>query len=157
LQVKHFLAAMDAAAQAAGTRTLICIDAINERNGIDVWPPRLAAFLEEIKPFRFVAIALSCRSTYLPYIVPDSITEVDLPRIEHTGFSGRASEAAKVYLDKRGIVRPDAPNLLPEFENPLFLKTCCDYLEKEGKRELPRGLSGVTALLGSTLTPLRDL
>jgi hypothetical protein len=148
LQVKHFLAAMDAAAQAAGTRTLICIDAINERNGIDVWPPRLAAFLEEIKPFRFVAIALSCRSTYLPYIVPDSITEVDLPRIEHTGFSGRASEAAKVYLDKRGIVRPDAPNLLPEFENPLFLKTCCDYLEKEGKRELPRGLSGVTALFG---------
>ena len=148
LQVKHFLAAMDAAAQATGTRTLICIDAINERNGIDVWPPRLAAFLEEIRPFRFLAIALSCRSTYLPYIVPDLMTEADLPRVEHTGFAGRASEAAKIYLDKRGVVRPGAPNLLPEFENPLFLKTCCDYLEKQGKHELPRGLTGVTALFG---------
>lgn len=148
LQVKHFLVAMDAAAQAVGTRTLICIDAINERNGIDVWPPRLAAFLQEIRPFRFLATALSCRSTYLPYIVPDSITEADLPRVEHTGFAGRASEAATIYLDKRGIVRPGAPNLLPEFENPLFLKTCCDYLEKDGKRELPRGLTGVTVLFG---------
>jgi hypothetical protein len=148
LQVKHFLAALDAAGQAAGTRALICIDAINERNGIDVWPPRLAAFLEEIEPFPFVAVALSCRSTYLQHILPDSVSAGDLPGIEHMGFAGRASEAAKVYLDKRGIVRPGAPNLVLEFENPLFLKTCCDYLEKEGKHELPRGLSGVTAIFG---------
>ncbi|MDA8205949.1 MAG: hypothetical protein M0Z36_07760 [Thermaerobacter sp.] len=45
-------------------------------------------------------------------------------------------------------MRPGAPNLVPEFENPLFLKTCCDFLEKEGKNELPRGLRGVTSIFG---------
>jgi hypothetical protein len=139
---------MDAAAQAAGVRAIICIDAINERNGMDVWPSRLAAFLQEIRRFPHLGVVLSCRSTYLRYIIPDSLSTDDLHRIKHAGFSGRASEAAKIYLDKRGIVRPGAPNLIPEFENPLFLKTCCDYLEKEGKRELPKGLIGVTQIFG---------
>ena len=55
-------------------------------------------------------------------------------------------EAARAYLDMRGIVRPGAPNLVPEFENPLFLKTCCDSLERENKTELPRGLRGITKI-----------
>jgi hypothetical protein len=67
-------------------------------------------------------------------------------RVEHVGFSGRAGAAAAMYLDKRGVVRLGAPNIVPEFENPLFLKTCCDYLEKEGKNELPRGLRSVTKI-----------
>lgn len=147
-QIRHFLAALDAAAQAAGTRALICIDALNERHGTDIWPSRLAAFLKEAAPFPRVAIALSCRSTYLPYVVPDSIPEAELARIEHDGFAGGGGEAARVYLDKRGIVRPGAPSLVPEFNNPLFLKTCCDFLEKDGKRELPKGLRGVTSIFG---------
>ena len=51
-----------------------------------------------------------------------------------------------MYLDKRGMVRPGAPNLVPEFENPLFLKTCCDSLAKEGETEFPKGLRGVTSI-----------
>jgi hypothetical protein len=148
LQTKHFLAAIDAAAQAVGVRAIICVDAINERNGIDVWSSRLSSFLKEVEPFPHVAIVLSCRSTYVQYIIPNAIPNTVLYRINHAGFAGKASEAAKVYLDKRGIVRPGAPNLVPEFENPLFLKTCCDYLEKEGKRELPRGLTGVSQIFG---------
>jgi hypothetical protein len=35
---------------------------------------------------------------------------------------------------------------MPEFRNPLFLRTCCDALEKEGKRAFPRGLHGVSAI-----------
>ena len=118
-QIKHFLGGLDAAAEAAGARALVCIDALNERDGLDIWPHRLAAFLKDAEGFPRIGIVLSCRSTYVPY--------------------------AKVYLDKRGIVRPGAPNLVPEFENPLFLKTLCDFLEKDGKRELPRGLRGVTS------------
>lgn len=148
LQIKQFLAAMDAAAQAVGVRAIICIDAINERNGIDVWPSRLSSFLKEAEPFSNVAIVLSCRSTFVPYVIPEGIPDTSLHRVHHAGFAGRASEAAKVYLDKRRIVRPGAPNLVPEFENPLFLKTCCDYLEKEGKHELPRGLTGVSQIFG---------
>src|SRR3546814_13045214 len=39
-----------------------------------------------------------------------------------------------------------APNLSPEFENPLFLRTCCDALERRGETELPRGLAGVSGV-----------
>ncbi|MEJ0051724.1 MAG: hypothetical protein WDN02_11070 [Methylovirgula sp.] len=146
LDVQLFLGALDAAAQAANTRALILIDAINERNGLDVWPTRLASFLQTVAHFPRVAIAVSCRSTYLEFIVNASLTTKQLPRIEHVGFAGRAGEAARVYLDRRGIVRMAVPNLIPEFENPLFLKTCCDFLQKEGLSEFPRGLRGVTQI-----------
>lgn len=147
-QIKHFLGCLDAAAQAAGTRAIVCIDALNERNGIDIWPYRLAAFLKTVEAFPRVGVILSCRSTYVPYVIPDELGENQLFRVDHEGFAADSGEAAKVYLDKRGIVRPGAPNLVPEFENPLFLKTCCDFLEKEGRTELPRGLRGVTSIFG---------
>lgn len=145
-QVKHFLGALDAAAQAAGGRAIICIDALNERNGLDVWPHRLATFLKSAEAFPHIGIVLSCRSTYVPYLIPDDLGQDQLFRVTHKGFAADGAEAAKIYLDKRGIVRPGAPNLVPEFENPLFLKTCCDFLDKQGTTELPRGIRGVTSL-----------
>ena len=145
-QFKHFLGSLDAAAQAAGMRAIVCIDALNERHGIDVWPQRLAAFLETFNAFPRVSVILSCRSTYVPHVIPDDLDEDRLFRIDHSGFAANGGEAAKVYLDKRGMVRPGTPNLLPEFENPLFLKTCCDSLQKEGKTEFPKGLGGVTSI-----------
>ena len=148
-QFKHFLGSLDAAAQAAGMRAMVCIDALNERNGIDVWPQRLAAFLNAFEAFPRVGVMLSCRSTYVPYVIPDDLDENRLFRVEHRGFAANGGEAAKVYLDKRGMIRPGAPNLVPEFENPLFLKTCCDSLQKQGKTEFPRGLRGVTSIFDS--------
>ena len=145
-QIKHFLGGLDAAAEAAGARALVCIDALNERHGLDIWPDRLAAFLQVAEGFPRIGIVLSCRSTYVPYVIPDSLGADALTSVEHDGFAGEGGKAAKVYLDKRGIVRPGAPNLVPEFENPLFLKTLCDSLEKDGKHELPRGLRGVTSI-----------
>ena len=145
-QIKHFLGSLDAAAQAVGMRALVCIDALNERNGIDVWPQRLAAFLKAFEAFPRVGVILSCRATYVPCVIPDDLEQDRLFRVEHRGFAVNGGEAAKVYLDKRGIVRPGTPNLLPEFENPLFLKTCCDSLQKEGRTEFPKGLRGVTSI-----------
>lgn len=141
----ELLGALDAAAEAAGTRALVMIDAINERGGIAIWRERLAAFIATADRFQHVAVVLSCRTTFLPYIVAD-IDEDVLPRLPHPGFAGRAAEAAQRYLDQRGIVRMAAPNLSPEFENPLFLRTCCDALQRRGESELPRGLDGVSGV-----------
>lgn len=141
----ELLGALDAAGEAAGTRALIMIDAINERGGIAIWKDRLAAFLATVDRFQHVAVVLSCRTTFLPYMVSD-IDENALPRLAHPGFAGRAAEAAQRYLDQRGIVRMAVPNLSPEFENPLFLRTCCDALERRGESELPRGLAGVSGV-----------
>jgi hypothetical protein len=145
-QVKHFLGALDAAAETAGVRAIVCIDALNERNGIHIWPHRLAVFLKVAASFSRIVVVVSCRTTYLPYVIPSDLGPDVLYRVNHAGFAGDAGRTAALYLDKRGIVRPGAPSLLPEFNNPLFLKTCCDFLEKEGRRELPRGLRGVTSI-----------
>ena len=141
----ELLGTLDAAGEAAGTRALVMIDAINERGGIALWANRLAAFLATADRFSHVAVILSCRTTFLPYIVRE-IDEKALPRIAHPGFAGQAAQAAQRYLDARGIVRMAAPNFSPEFENPLFLRTCCDALERRGEQELPRGLAGVSGV-----------
>ena len=145
-QFSHFLGSLDAAAQVAGMRAIVCIDALNEANGIDVWPQRLAAFLRTIEAFPRVGVILSCRTTHVPYVIPDDLDEDRLFRVEHTGFAANGGQPAKVYLDKRGMARHGVPNLATEFENPLFLKTCCDSLQKGGKTEFPRGLVGVTSI-----------
>ena len=145
-QFKHFLGSLDAAAQVAGVRALVCIDALNERNGINIWPARLAAFLHTISSFHHIGVILSCRTTYIKHVIPDTIGKDKLFNCEHTGFAATGGEAANTYLDIRGIVRHGAPNLLPELDNPLFLKTCCDALESEGGTEFPRGMSGVTSI-----------
>ncbi len=55
-QFKHFLGSLDAAAQAVGMRAILCIDALNERNGVNVWPQRLAAFLNTFEAFPRVGV-----------------------------------------------------------------------------------------------------
>lgn len=146
--VGHFLGALDAAAEAAGMRAVICVDALNERHGVDIWPTRLAAFLKEIERFPRIALCVSCRSTYVSFVIPPELDEKALPRLSHQGFGGTSGRAARYYLAKRGIVRTGVPNPLPEFENPLFLKTCCDFVLRRGEREIPRGLQGISSIFG---------
>lgn len=141
----ELLGTLDVAGEAVGMRALVMIDAINERGGIALWANRLAAFLATADRFSHVAVVLSCRTTFLPYILREMDEQV-LPRLAHPGFAGQAAQAAQRYLDARGIVRMAAPNFSPEFENPLFLRTCCDALERCGEQELPRGLAGVSGV-----------
>ena len=147
-QFRHFLGSLDAAAQSTGVRAVLCIDALNERHGLDVWPTRLAGFLAVADEFPHVNIVLSCQSVYLRQVVPSGLSSEQLFPIEHRGFAPTGGEAAKTYLDLRGIARPGAPELVPEFNSPFFLKTFCDALEKEEATEFPRGLRGVTSIFG---------
>ena len=145
-QFRHFLGALDAAAEAAGTRAILCIDALNEGDGVNIWPERLPAFLEIFTSFPRVSVVLSCRDTYLRHIVPDHLTSEKLLRVEHRGFGGNSDAAADKYLNMRGIARPSVPDTVPEFQYPLFLKTCCDALDKRNTKEFPRGIRGITAI-----------
>lgn len=140
-----FLGALNAAGETAGIRLMICIDALNERLGINIWPNRLAAFINEVNKFPYICIGLSCRSTFSSYIIPKELYD-KMPHLTHPGFGEDGGAAAKYYLQARGIARVGAPNTVNEFNNPLFLKTCCDSLEREGKSELPKGLQGVTTV-----------
>ena len=58
-RAKDFLGALDASAQALNSRAIIHVDALNERNGLSIWPHRLSGFLKEIEEFPYLAVVLS--------------------------------------------------------------------------------------------------
>lgn len=146
-----FLGALDAAAEAANCRAVLAIDALNERQGIALWESRLLGFIWRVQAFPRLALVLTVRSTYFRFLPLK-----DLEHIVHPGFAGHAGAAAKAYLDPRGIARPSSPNLAREFENPLFLRTCCEYLDTERLKQLPKGMDGVTAIFDFYLTAVAN-
>ena len=147
----NFLGALDAAAEAADCRAVLAIDALNERHGIALWETRLFGFIRLVQKFPRLALVLTIRSTYFRFLPLK-----ELARVVHPGFAGHAGAAAKAYLDRRGIARPSSPNLAREFENPLFLRTCCEYLDAEGLKQLPKGMDGVTAIFDFYLTAVAN-
>ncbi|MFM0197769.1 AAA family ATPase [Paraburkholderia strydomiana] len=152
LQAKQFLGALNAAGEAANVRALVVIDALNEKNGQLIWPERLAGLLNDLRQFPFVTVVLSCRTTYLNAVIPDSLDASKLPRIEHEGF---ADGDVMRYLRRRGISVPEAPRQLDELHNPLFLRLACDALKAEGEVLVTDSLSGISEafrLFTSTVT-----
>ena len=131
-----------------GRRALLLVDALNEGAGARLWRPEIAAILQQVQRYQSIAIVLACRSDNVDHLVPAGLLKT-VPRIEVRGFETDEEQAAaaRVYLDKRGISRPSTPWLAPEFVNPLFLRSCCNALQREGRREFPRGLAGTKAIL----------
>ena len=152
---EEFLGALNTAAQAKKVRALIMIDALNEGAGQALWQNHLAGFIEKIKRYPYVALAVSCRTPYEKCVIPENIREKHLS-IPHRGFEGYEDEAAEIYLDGQGIARPSAPYFLPEFSNPLFLKTICDTLKKQRKTRVPVGLRGIEAIFEFYTSSLKN-
>ena len=146
--MEQVLGAIDAAGEASGSRALIVIDALNEGAHREDWHSYISSFLTDVAEYKNIAVLLSCRSTYLRYILPDdSVLHADrLVRIEHPGFRGHEHRAAERYLSQQGISKPSSPMLAPEFTNPLFLKTCCKALKASQKTAFPKGFNGITRL-----------
>ena len=140
------LGALDAAGEAHKGRTLIIVDAINEGSYRDDWQNHIRAFLSDISKYPNISVLFSCRTSYLDYMIPESVDEDCLIRIQHFGFQGYEHRAAEKYMSKQGISKPSAPILAPEFTNPLFLKTCCQALKDNGMTSFPKGMHGLTQL-----------
>lgn len=139
------LGALDAAGEARKSRTLIIIDAINEGRYKDEWIDHLSSLLSEISNYPHISIILSCRSTYVDFLLPD-ISEDRLTRVYHKGFRGFEHRAAMRYLVNQGISKPTVPITSPEFSNPLFLKTFCKALKLNGLSSFPKGVQGQSKL-----------
>ena len=146
LRYQQVLGALDAAGEANATNTLIIIDAINEGGGRDDWYDQVARFAVVLSDYPHLSLVLSCRNTFLNYMIPADIGADRLVRIEHHGFRGYEHRAAAKYLSQQGIAKPSAPITAPEFSNPLFIKTCCKALKARGETVFPKGLQGINIL-----------
>ncbi len=141
-----FLSVLDAAAETAGIRLIIFIDALNEGDGLEVWPTQLAGFLEAVKPFPSLVLALSVRDLYEERVIPPQLDAAVLMRVTHEGFEEKTEAATRRFFHHFKISLPDYPILNPEFGTPLFLKLFCTALRNRGITEVPKGLGGITAI-----------
>ena len=141
---EQFIGALEAAAQAANSRAVIMIDALNEGRGREIWPSHLASFLARLDRSPWIGTALSVRSSYEEAILPSEVKDRSVV-LTHEGFAGREYDAVQTYFSFYGLEFPSTPILQPDFRNPLFLKTLCEGLHYEGQRRIPRGFYGITA------------
>lgn len=147
--------ALEAAAQAAGARAFLIVDALNEGAGRTIWPSHLEAFLAHLVRSPWIGVILSVRSSYKELVVPEQVRNRAVA-IAHEGFNEHEYDATRTFFLHYGLEFPSTPLLAPEFRNPLFLKTLCLGLAAKGERHLPRGFHGITAVFDLYLTSVND-
>jgi hypothetical protein len=138
----ELLGALDAAGEAAGRRTLLLIDALNEGVGISYWKKHLPPVVADLAHYKHVGLGISVRTAYTRQgMLPLN----GFVRVEHPGFAGQATEASRSFFQKYGLEEPNVPLLVPEFDSPLFLKLTCEALKAAARTALPTELIGATA------------
>lgn len=142
----EFLGALEAAAQTQKTRALILIDALNESQDRSMWKSHLAGMLRTLSRYPWVGVALSVRTAYEELVVPEDLVSTQLLKEEHHGFTGYEHQATRTFFDYFHIERPGVLLLVPEFQNPLFLKIFCKGLFNDGLTKVPPGLQGITKI-----------
>jgi hypothetical protein len=128
------LGAMDAAGEASGLegrRFVIHIDALNDTVPADFWHSKLPSLRAAVNRWPHVALAVSCRDTYLNIVASD-VERAKYVQRSHPGFAGRETEATHKYFAHYHLVIPQIPLLLPEFSLPLFLQMYCETLQAIG-------------------------
>ncbi|HEV2971656.1 MAG TPA: AVAST type 2 anti-phage system protein Avs2 [Pirellulales bacterium] len=141
----ELIGAIEAAAQANNCRVLLLIDALNEGDGNRLWWKFLPGILTTLARSQWLGICVSIRNTYEPHIIPPTLDETRIVRVEHYGFGEFAYRAAAKFFAHFGL-EPSAPVLFPEFDNPLFLKLFCQSIHNAGLTRVPSGLRGVTKI-----------
>ncbi len=145
---EDILGLLNAAGERIEERVLLLFDAINEGIGAQYWRQNLSEVINAVQQYPYLALVVSCREEYLPYAIPESLSE-SVPKFRIDGFSTQEEleNAAIQYLDKKGISRPNTPWLSPEFSNPLFLKSTSEALHAKGEIEFPKGLTGISQMM----------
>jgi hypothetical protein len=142
---EKFIGALEAAAQANNCRVLLLIDALNEGEGNRLWSQFLPGIITTLAQSQWLGICVSVRNSYEELIIPKSLDQMRVVRVEHRGFGVLTADAVAKFFNHFGI-EPSTPMLLPEFENPLFLKLFCQSLYNDKLTRIPPGLHGITAI-----------
>lgn len=155
------LAALNHAGEIRGLPALLVIDAINESPDRAVWFSHLAAFSNRIEAWPWVRLIVSCRSDFGPICLPAAIArhqDLAWAFSKHHGFGDTTFEATARYFAAYGVRARDLPPLLPEFQNPLFLKTFCEAFENSSVPSGPITLDVVMRKrITRAATLLRDM
>lgn len=142
----EFLSILNTVGETRQCKVLLIIDALNEGEGRKFWQKHIAGFIESIKKYEWLCLAVSVRSTYEMAIIPDHLDMKSLIRVYHNGFSDIEYEATNQFFAYYGIHKPSMPLLVPEFKNPLFLKLFCISIKNRGADTVPNGIEGLNRI-----------
>jgi hypothetical protein len=142
---EELLGALQSAAEATQTRALVLIDGINEGPSTKYWQRELSVLINQVRRYPRVALVVSVRDTFLDACVREDAKKQFI-EVVHKGFAYDILEAQRIFFKNFDIREPSVPLLLPEFANPLFLTLFCKGIVAAGLCEVPRGLSGLTAI-----------
>ena len=148
----EIVGAIECAAQAAGARALVLVDALNEGKGLSIWPTHLSGYLEHFARSDWVGVVLSIRSSY-DQLIPEFVREQAVVATHH-GFGDRSYDAMQSFFGHYGLELPSTPLISREFGNPLFLKTLCSGLQGQGATRLPPEINGITAIFALYLSSI---
>jgi hypothetical protein len=137
--VDCLLQLLEAKAKENRALAFILVDAINESDHRKMWQRLGSKFAARLLPYPSLRLILSCRSDFLNVCLPGSIIEsreAGWSRLHHAGFDINMFQAVRAYFDRYHVESEHFPPFLPEFSNPLFLKTLCEVYKG---RCLPAG------------------
>lgn len=114
-----------------GRRALIAIDALNESPNRSRWKNELNGLIQEILSRPHLTVALSVRTDYRAYVLPDTDDDTTELWVEHKhkGFSGIEPDALRAYCAHYGVTAPVAPPI-GELSNPLYVQLLVKSLKK---------------------------
>lgn len=123
--------ALEAEAAQSNQRVFIVLDALNETHDRGRWRGQLLGMLHEILRRPHLAVALSIRSDYLSYVLPDVADGIEPPWAtwEHSGFAGMEPDALIQYFAHFGVKAPIAPPI-GELGNPLYVQLLAKSMQE---------------------------
>ena len=88
---------------------------------------------------------LSCRGDWLEACVPPALLD-SAAVVNHAGYDLKFEQAVYAYFSGYNVQAEVFPPLVPEFRNPLFLKTVCEAYEGEASPAEPLSFINVLAV-----------
>ncbi|MFJ7971232.1 ATP-binding protein [Psychrobacillus sp. NPDC096389] len=128
----YFFREMNNRAKHKNKKMLIVIDAMNEGEGKFFWRNYLLDFLNYLKEFEWISVALSVRSNFLRSVLPENI-DLDFPlhKLELKGFEDLTLEQLEPFFNFYKINPLVFPSMESECYNPLFLQIYCETFEEK--------------------------
>jgi hypothetical protein len=127
----ELLGALEAAAEARGTRALILVDAINEEHGQEIWPKYLSGMLTQIKRHPRIGVALSVRSSYETSVLPTQLeTNGTIVRFVHSGFEGHEEQGVDRYFAHMALHHPPFQYSIPSSR----IRSSCECFARAFRR-----------------------
>lgn len=130
--IAEFLSVIDCEAELKGLPALLCIDAINESSHRKLWQSNMLSFVDRVAQYPNIRLIFSCRQDFVDLTLPPRVASRNddtWSYIDHNGYGENIFEAVSSYFCGYNIKSEQFPPILPEFQNPLFLKTVCESFE----------------------------